>query len=462
MYAGRVHGRALLLALALALAVPAVANAEEKLLTLYSPAIATQPYVHDTHHVSLRANGREAPAEPGWITSVEEQVLVDSKAPDAKPLNNAKFMIHHFLFWAPGRVDQAPGSCWGATGFLFGRGEEHPDGQFGGFASEKTRARYGITNRTERGDAPDWRLTAMVMNHVKRPKRVFVRTKVWYTTEPRQPISPVVVGDCRHVGKGMAYDVPGDGGRSSEYVDQSTWTVPEGLTGRIIGASSHQHGGGKYQTLASVTCDRPILRAETYHAPPDHIYNTIRPILHEPGPIANGTFRSDEGIPIAAGEVLHRRAVHDNANLHVAAMGFWVLLVAPDPAVARCAPMPDDVREVTRPARFDPTPNHGLRVPQLSPPRAGAFRPFSGRALLVDDANFRPGRITARVGQPVTWRFDGSLPHTVTVANGPVGFSSIYWGQPLGTYTYTPRKKGTYRLTCLVHPTRMGQTLVVK
>src|SRR5918997_1332401 len=41
MYAGRVHGRALLLALALTLALPAAANAEEKLLTLYSPAIAT-------------------------------------------------------------------------------------------------------------------------------------------------------------------------------------------------------------------------------------------------------------------------------------------------------------------------------------------------------------------------------------------------------------------------------------
>jgi len=457
-----VHGRALLACLVALLALPAAASAEEKLLTLYSPAILTQPYAHDTHHVQLRANGVEAPAEPGYVTGVQEQVLVDSKDPDARPLNNARFMIHHFLFFANGRVDQAPGSCWGRSGFITGRGEEHPEGQFGRFTSPEIRARYGITNRTARGDAPDWRLTAMVMNHVKRPKRVFVRLRIWYTTEPREPLSPVVVGNCNHLGNGMAYDVPGDGGPNSEFVDQSTWTVPAGLRGRIIGGASHQHGGGKYHTLASVTCDRPIFRAETYHAPPDHIYNTIRPILHEPGPIANGTFRTAQGIPITPGEVLHRRAVHDNANLHVAAMGFWVLLVAQDPTVEACGPMPADLREITRPRRFDRTPNHALRVPQLSPPRASAFRAFTGAPLMVDDANFRRGRITSRVGEPITWRFQGSLPHTVTVANGPVGFSSIYWGQNTGTYSFTPKRRGTYRLTCLVHPTRMGQTLVVK
>ena len=444
------------------LAVPAQAAAGERLLTLYSPAIETAPYVHDTHHVALRPNGLEAPAEPGYVTGVVEQTLVDSKDPDAEPLNNAKFMIHHFLIFAPGRVDQAPGSCWGQSGFITGRGEEHPDGNFAEFTPPGIRARYGITNRTAAGTAPAWRLTAMVMNHVKKPKRVYVRIKVWYTDEPREPVSPLVVGNCRHLGNGMAYDVPGGGGPGAEYVDESTWTVPEGLDGRIIGGSSHQHGGGKHHTLRSVTCDREIFRANVYHAPPDHIYNTIRPILHEPGPIANGTFRTQQGIPITAGEVLHRRAVHDNANLHVASMGFWVLQFVRDDSVQRCAPMPDDIREITRPANFDSTPNHALRVPQLAPPRPTAFRPFTGAPLLVEDAGFRRGRISAKVGTPVTWRFDGVTPHTVTVANGPAGFSSLYSGQTQGAYTFTPRRRGTYRLTCLVHPTRMGQTLVVK
>mgnify|MGYP003297223181 CR=1 FL=1 len=33
------------------------------------------------------------------------------KAPDAKPLPNAKFMIHHFVYLAPGRVEDSPNSA---------------------------------------------------------------------------------------------------------------------------------------------------------------------------------------------------------------------------------------------------------------------------------------------------------------------------------------------------------------
>jgi hypothetical protein len=343
-----------------------------------------------------------------------------------------------------------------------GRGEEHPDGDFGAFTPPEVRARYGITNRTAQGRAPAWRLTAMVMNHVKKPKTVWVRTRIWYTTDAREPISPVVVGNCRHLGNGMAYDIPGTGGPGSEYVDESRWTVPAGLNGRILGGASHQHGGGKYHTLRSVTCDRELFRSQVYHAPPNHIYNTIRPILHEPGPIADGTFRTLEGIPVREGEVFERRAVHDNANLHVAAMGFWVLLIVRDDDVQPCGPMPGDLREVNRPAKFDSTPNYALRVPQLAPPPMSALRPLGTSPLLVEDGGFARGRITAKVGTPVTWRFEGVTPHTVTVANGPMGFSSLYTGQTRGQYTITPRRRGTYRLTCLVHPTRMGQTLVVK
>ena len=70
--------------------------------------------------------------------------------------------------------------------------------------------------------------------------------------------------------------------------------------------------------------------------------------------------------------------------------------------------------------------------------------------------------MTAHVGETVTWRFGGRLPHSVTVANGPRGFSSVYWGRTNGTYSVTPKVKGTYRLVCLVHPTTMAQTLQVK
>jgi hypothetical protein len=45
--------------------VAPAASAKERVLTLYSPRIDSQPYVHDTHNVTLRANGRQAPAKPG-------------------------------------------------------------------------------------------------------------------------------------------------------------------------------------------------------------------------------------------------------------------------------------------------------------------------------------------------------------------------------------------------------------
>ena len=60
------------------------------------------------------------------------------------------------------------------------------------------------------------------------------------------------------------------------------------------------------------------------------------------------------------------------------------------------------------------------------------------------------------------WSFSGIEPHSVTVANGPRGFSSTYFGQTGGEYRFTPTVKGTYRMTCLVHPTTMGQDLIVE
>ena len=455
------HGRVPLLAALALLMFAAPAAAEERLLTLYSPAIETAPYVHDTHNLVLRPDGRHAPAEPGYITGVKEQVLVDSKDPDAKPLPISKMMIHHFLYFAIDRTDQAPGSCWGNSGFISGRGEEHPSGRFTQRNAKPFRDKYGIVNRNSQGNAPTWMLTAMVMNHYKRPKSFYVRTRVWYTTEPRKSMMPLVVGDCSTLGNGMSYDVPGGGPKGSNFVNKNDFTVPEGLNGRIVYAASHNHGGGKYQTLASKTCQRGIFKAPVYHGKPNHVYNTIRPILHEPGPIANGTYATQDGIPITGGEVLERRAVHDNHNLHVAAMGFWALMVVKDDSVKPCDPMPDDVTEVMKPKAYDRTPPHDMEVPQLVNP-GGKLTRFTGGELPVGDNFFRPGRLVARVGEELTWRFGGTAPHSVTVANGPRGFSSRYLGQSAGTYKYTPRVKGTYKLTCLIHPTSMGQTVEVR
>jgi hypothetical protein len=90
-------------------AAPA-ASAKERLLTLYSPRIDSLPYVHDTHQVTLAADGIGAPKQPGYILGFKEMALVDSKNPKAKPLPIAKMMVHHFLYWAYGRDDEGWGS----------------------------------------------------------------------------------------------------------------------------------------------------------------------------------------------------------------------------------------------------------------------------------------------------------------------------------------------------------------
>jgi plastocyanin len=440
------------------LAAPA-ASAKEKLLTLYSPRIDSLPYVHDNHSVPLLKADGGAPTEPGYILGFKEMALVDSKKPNAKPLPIAKMMVHHFLYWAPGRVNDVGGGCWSGAGWIGGRGEEHPLGHTQMALPPKYRARYGIENRKADGTAPDWRLNAMVMNHYKKPKSFYVRTKVWYTTAPRTAVVPLVIGDCSHLANGMSYDVPGGGRKGSNFVSSSDWVAP--FSGRLMVAASHQHGGGKFQTLSSRTCQRRIFKAPVYHGLPSHPYNTIRPILHEPGPIGNGSMATGTGVPIVKGEVLRRVAVHDNHNLHVASMGFWATWFVPDESVNRCGRMPKDIVDINRPRRFDRTPNHDLVVPQLAKPR-GVFAALGDDPLEIGDDFYRPGKVTAKLGQTVTWQFGGQRPHSVTVANGPRGFSSTYWGRTRGSYSVTPTVKGTYKLVCLVHPTTMAQTLKVE
>ena len=78
--------------------------------------------------------------------------------------------------------------------------------------------------------------------------------------------------------------------------------------------------------------------------------------------------------------MLRRVAVHDDHNLHVAAMGFWATWFVKDDCVKPCGKMPDDIVEINKPKHYDKTPNYDLKVPQLSKP-TGAIRAFDGNML---------------------------------------------------------------------------------
>ena len=223
--------------------------------------------------------------------------LVDSKDPNAKPLPVAKMMVHHFLYFAGGRVDPRPRrGAWG-TGSSAGAGRSTRTGvstrcgrrsSVRGTASTTSRVTAplpGSTLQVLDGDEPLQAVQALLRAHEGSGT----------TTEPRQTLSPAHDRQLlRTWSTGCPTTSPGGG---AAWLDvrrtRSTWTAPL-LSGRILGGGSHHHGGALHQSLRSVTCGRTLFDAKAYYGADDHPYNTIRPILHEPGPIANGTFRSPQ------------------------------------------------------------------------------------------------------------------------------------------------------------------------
>ena len=438
------------------------ASAKEKVLTLYSPKIESLPYVHDTHQVSLSADGKQAPAVPGYITGWKEMALVDSKNPKAKPLPIAKMMVHHFLFFAPGTVAESPGSCWGGSGFIGGRGEEHPLGHVASPLGPEHRKRYGIPNAKRDGTAPDWRLTAMVMNHYKKPKSFYVRTRVYYTTEKRKPVMPIVLGDCAHLRNGMSYDVPGGGKKGSNFV----------CAERLDGARGRQRANPD-RRLASPR-RRASIRASRA-APAGGGSSRRRPTTARRTTSTTRSGRSSTSRARSATAPSPRRRACRSPRARCcggsrstttttctwprwASGRLWWSATSRSSAAARCPPTWS-----TSTGRDASTARRTTSSRCRSwPSRLARSALFDGSPLQIGDDFFAPGKITARAGETVTWSFAGRRPHSVTVANGPRGFSSVYWGRTRGSYSVTPTVKGTYKLVCLVHPTTMAQTLEVK
>jgi plastocyanin len=82
-----------------------------------------------------------------------------------------------------------------------------------------------------------------------------------------------------------------------------------------------------------------------------------------------------------------------------------------------------------------------------------------GVAIEAIDITFKPQTATATVGQKVTWTNKDQIAHTVTSKDAPEKFDSgtLNGG---GTFSFTPKKAGTYQYVCLIHPSQTG-TLTV-
>jgi hypothetical protein len=433
----------LLLPIVALLALAAPAQAAEQNLTLYSKSIEVKPFTGEQHYMPLAANGSEAPANPGWITSIRVDV-VKKRSASAKALSIQDVMIHHIVL-------HAPDAKWGddaanCASQFFAMGEENQE-------MPKT-GEYGIANMTDDGDAPSWLLTHMLMNHRPYAFTAYVRTRITYSDTPKTELTPLWM-DTFGCHVDPTYTVPGGGKKGSNHVDDHVYTVPR--DGRIIGAQGHLHGGGRYQTVTNTSCDdRRLWRSQAYYAMPDHIFYRVRPILHEPSPVSMSRTIAPDGIPVSEGDQLRLRAVYDNELPHTRVMSIMMAYLAPGD-VEPCEKPSGEILTQDVPKRFR-KPYPLARVPLMAPPK-GAFRPFSDAIDVVDYA-FRQRRVVVARGTPVTWDFKGGTLHDVSVANGPRAFSSP-WIQK-GKFTFTPKVRGTYALFCTLHPGLMSQELKVE
>src|SRR5205085_3890257 len=82
------------------------------------------------------------------------------------------------------------------------------------------------------------------------------------------------------------------------------------------------------------------------------------------------------------------------------------------------------------------------------------------RSTWVGDYAFGTQRVSIVRGATFTWRFVGSVAHDVTLASGPIGFASPDLTR--GTYSFRFTRRGTYRLFCSLHPSRMTQIVKVR
>ena len=78
----------------------------------------------------------------------------------------------------------------------------------------------------------------------------------------------------------------------------------------------------------------------------------------------------------------------------------------------------------------------------------------------VSDFAYGAQRVEVKRGSTFTWRFAGPSRHDVTLANGPVGFSSPSVSS--GTFSFRFTKPGVYHLYCSLHPAVMTETVTVR
>ena len=81
---------------------------------------------------------------------------------------------------------------------------------------------------------------------------------------------------------------------------------------------------------------------------------------------------------------------------------------------------------------------------------AAAMPAVADNSIGLKDDFFTPKSTSVKKNSTVTFRWLGRAPHNVTVVSGPVKFASST--KTRGTFKKKMTRKGTYRITCTIHP----------
>jgi plastocyanin len=393
----------------------------------------------------------------GYLTAMSVR-LVDRHN---RPIPIRRVMLHHLLFSNDGRFkgDHHDGACPDIPRErFFGRGEEGltldlPDG-------------YGY--RLRKRDR--WRMNWMLMNHTTRREAAYIQYRMKIVRHRRlTPVTPFWLDVARCHG-GSIFTNPGNDIGGSTYSKAVGWRVP--FNGRIVDAGTHLHGGALDMKLRQPACHRTLIRSHALYGMPDDPVYRVRPILHEPGPVATTIVHSHAGIRVRKGERLKATTLYDNRDPHAAAMAMWHIYVAHAKRPAtRCPALPSDVYTVTPAKPTRATPPHfpvplvtydGRRWHDISRPPGRTVRYAKRRpSIKVRTFGFHPANLSVPSGARLRWRFPDPLLHNVTIATGPYGFASLHLSSG-ASFKKRLTRPGTYRLYCSLHPTLMQEVVTVR
>jgi plastocyanin len=443
----------LLAALLAAVAWPAAAGAKERTFTLRYGPVALSGF--QTRYPQANV---QTPKRAGYIVRMSTRV-VDGRG-HRVPLR--RVMLHHVVFVNHGRPGgpARTSTCPGRAGEpFFGTGEEN----------QRLVLPRGYGYRV--GARDRWRMITMLMSHRLEYTRVWVEYRVTMETSRRlTPVRPLWLraNGCNPL---SSYDVPGGGAPGSIDRRSTDWVMP--ISGRIVAAGAHLHGSTRGMTITQPRCgNRTLIDHRPRWGMPDDAVYRLRPVLHEPGPIATGYWLSRRGIPVRRGEVLRVTGRYDAQLPHPAVMAIAHVYVARDDGAATsCHPLPPDrtihwTRHVGRDAV---TPS---QIPLTALDGAGRLREIArseGPGVVAADAAtvdltrslFSPPNLSIALNGTVTWRSLDIVHHAVMLANGPRSVNSPIMGRG-GIFVQRFEVPGTYNLFCYLHPVTMHETLVVR